>query len=296
RHEPHLHRSKLRRPHQHGPACRARGAAGRVRVHGHHAAAARARHHQPHADVSLLASRARRRYYHHCGGSDFDRCGPGTGAPAGRGPQPGPAGGAVGRGGSHPAVDAAPGADRGVRRLRLSSAPRCLRHRRRGPPGPSEAAPKPEFGRPSLSFSQEEPQQMERTFIIIKPEGVRRGLIGEVLSRFERKGLRIARLTTGHIPEKVAREHYAHLKDKPFFDELVEYMTSGMVCMAIIEGPNAIQHVRSLIGATNPVEAAPGTIRGDFATELPYNIVHASDSPETAIAEIARFFGTEEDA
>lgn len=135
---------------------------------------------------------------------------------------------------------------------------------------------------------------MERTFIIVKPEGVQRGLIGEVLSRFERKGLRIVRLTTGHIPETVAREHYAHLKDKPFFDELVEYMTSGMVAMAIIEGPNAIAHVRNLIGATNPVEAAPGTIRGDFATELPYNIVHASDSAETAIAEIARFFGTEE--
>ena len=82
-----------------------------------------------------------------------------------------------------------------------------------------------------------------------QPEGVQRGLIGEVLSRFERKGLRIARLTTGHIPETVAREHYAHLKDKPFFDELVEYMTSGMVAMAIIEGPNAIAHVRSLIGA-----------------------------------------------
>lgn len=135
---------------------------------------------------------------------------------------------------------------------------------------------------------------MERTFIIVKPEGVQRGLIGEVLARFERKGLRIARLTTGTIPETVAREHYAHLQDKPFFDELVEYMTSGMVAMAIIEGPNAIAHVRNLIGATNPVEAAPGTIRGDFAVELPYNIVHASDSPETAITEIARFFGSEE--
>lgn len=133
---------------------------------------------------------------------------------------------------------------------------------------------------------------MERTFIIVKPEGVQRGLVGEVLSRFERKGLRIERLQLGNITAPVAAEHYAHLKDKPFFDELVEYITSGPVVMAVIAGPNAIAHVRNLIGATDPVEAAPGTIRGDFASELPYNIVHASDSPETAIAETARFFGS----
>lgn len=134
---------------------------------------------------------------------------------------------------------------------------------------------------------------MERTFIIVKPEGVERGLVGEVLSRFERKGLRIERLQLGRISPSVAEEHYAHLKDRPFFGELVDYITSGPVVMAVIAGPNAIAHVRNLIGATDPVEAAPGTIRGDFANELPYNIVHASDGPETAIAETARFFGSE---
>lgn len=133
---------------------------------------------------------------------------------------------------------------------------------------------------------------MERTFIIVKPEGVEKGLIGEVLARFERKGLKITRLATGRIAAPVAEEHYGHLKEKPFFQELVDYMTSGMVVMGVIEGPNAITHVRQLIGATDPAEAAPGTIRGDFAVELPYNIVHASDSPQAAIAEIGRFFGT----
>lgn len=134
---------------------------------------------------------------------------------------------------------------------------------------------------------------VERTFIIVKPEGVERGLVGEVLSRFERKGLKIERLQLGRITAPVAEEHYSHLKDKPFFGELVDYMTSGPVVMAVIAGPNAIEHVRNLIGSTDPVKAAPGTIRGDFATGLPYNIVHASDAPETAIAETARFFGSE---
>jgi len=114
-----------------------------------------------------------------------------------------------------------------------------------------------------------------------------------VLRRIEQKGLRITRLAMGRIEPAVAAEHYAHLKDKPFFGELVEYITSGPVAMAVVEGPNAVRHVRNLIGATNPLEAAPGTIRGDFAVELPYNIVHASDSPETAEIEIKRFFGAE---
>jgi len=134
---------------------------------------------------------------------------------------------------------------------------------------------------------------MERTFVMVKPEGVQRGLIGEVLRRIEQKGLKITRLSMGRIEPAVAAEHYAHLKDKPFFGELVEYITSGPVAMAVVEGPNAVRHVRNLIGATNPLEAAPGTIRGDFAVELPYNIVHASDSPETAEIEIKRFFGAE---
>lgn len=134
---------------------------------------------------------------------------------------------------------------------------------------------------------------VERTFVMVKPEGVQRGLIGEVLGRLERKGLKITRLAMGRLDAKVAKEHYAHLKDKPFFGELVEYITSGPVAMAVVEGPNAVAHVRNLIGATDPLKAAPGTIRGDFAVELPYNIVHASDSPETAEVEIRRFFGAD---
>ena len=133
--------------------------------------------------------------------------------------------------------------------------------------------------------------QVERTFIIVKPEAVQRGLTGEILSRFERKGLKITRLEMRRIEPKTAEEHYAHHRDKPFFPELIEAITAGPVVMAVLEGPHAIKHVRNLVGATNPVEAVPGSIRGDFANELPYNMVHASDSPETAEEEIRRFFG-----
>lgn len=132
---------------------------------------------------------------------------------------------------------------------------------------------------------------MEQTFIIIKPEAVARGLIGEILKRFEQKGLKVVRLKMDRITEDVAREHYRHHADKPFFPGLLQAITAGPVVMAVLEGPNAIKHVRNLVGATNPVEAAPGSIRGDFASELPYNMVHASDAPETAAEEIHRFFG-----
>lgn len=132
---------------------------------------------------------------------------------------------------------------------------------------------------------------MEQTFIIIKPEAVARGLIGEILKRFEQKGLKVVRLKMDRITEDVAREHYRHHADKPFFPGLLQAITAGPVVMAVLEGPNAIKHVRNLVGATNPVEAAPGSIRGDFASELPYNMVHASDAPETAAEEIQRFFG-----
>lgn len=131
----------------------------------------------------------------------------------------------------------------------------------------------------------------ERTFVIIKPEAVERGLVGEILARFERKGLKITRLRDGRISREVAREHYRHHADKPFFEGLLDAITAGPVVYAIVEGPSAIAHVRNLVGATNPVEATPGSIRGDFARELPYNMVHASDSPQTAEEEIRRFFG-----
>lgn len=132
---------------------------------------------------------------------------------------------------------------------------------------------------------------MEQTFIIVKPDGVARGLVGEVLGRFERKGLKIKRLAMGEVKEEVAKVHYGHHADKPFFGELIESITAGPVVFAVLEGPGAVQHVRNLIGATDPFKAAPGTIRGDFAVENPFNIVHASDSPENAQEEIARFFG-----
>lgn len=132
---------------------------------------------------------------------------------------------------------------------------------------------------------------MEQTFIIIKPEAVKRGLVGEILSRFEAKGLRIVRLQVEQIRKEIAEVHYGHHADKPFFPELLQAITAGPVVMAILEGKNAIAHVRNLIGATNPLEAVPGTIRGDFALENPYNMIHASDAPETAREEIERFFG-----
>lgn len=132
---------------------------------------------------------------------------------------------------------------------------------------------------------------MERTFIIVKPEAVRRGLVGEILGRFEKKGLTISRLAVGQVTRDVAKVHYGHHADKPFFPELIEAITAGPVVFAVLEGPNAIRLVRTLIGATNPLEALPGTIRGDYALENPYNMVHASDSTETAAAEIERFFG-----
>lgn len=132
---------------------------------------------------------------------------------------------------------------------------------------------------------------MEQTFIIIKPEAVARGLVGEILKRFEQKGLSIVRLKVDQVSEEVARVHYGHHADKPFFPGLLQAITAGPAVMAILSGPNAIAHVRNLIGATDPLKAAPGSIRGDFAVENPYNMVHASDAPDTAAAEIERFFG-----
>lgn len=135
--------------------------------------------------------------------------------------------------------------------------------------------------------------EVQQTFIIVKPEAVARGLVGEILKRFEDKGLKIRRLAVKQIEPDVARVHYGHHADKPFFGELIEAITAGPVVIGVLEGPGAIAHVRNLIGATDPLKAAPGTIRGDFALQNPYNMVHASDSPETAREEIARFFGDE---
>ena len=130
----------------------------------------------------------------------------------------------------------------------------------------------------------------ERTLVLIKPDGVARGLVGEVLGRIERKGFRIVALELRTLEVAVAEEHYGEHKDKPFFRDLVDFITGGPLVAAVIEGPDAIAQWRNMMGATNPVAAAPGTIRGDLATEMQNNVSHGSDSPESAEREIALFF------
>ena len=130
----------------------------------------------------------------------------------------------------------------------------------------------------------------QRTLVLIKPDGVERGLIGEVLSRIERKGFRIVALELRVLERAIAEEHYGEHKDKPFFGDLVDFITGGPLVAAVIEGPEAIASWRTMMGATNPANAAPGTIRGDLATETQMNVTHGSDSPESAAREIALFF------
>lgn len=130
----------------------------------------------------------------------------------------------------------------------------------------------------------------DRTLFLAKPDAVRRGLVGEVLARVERKGLTIARLDMRRIDRSTAETHYAEHAEKPFFGELVEFITGGPVVAALIEGPDAVRAVRELMGATNPVEALPGSIRGDFAVTITENLVHGSDSPESAAREMHLFF------
>lgn len=132
---------------------------------------------------------------------------------------------------------------------------------------------------------------MERTFVMIKPDGVQRGFIGEIVSRFEKKGLKLVGAKLMNVPRKTAEAHYAEHKDKPFFGELVDFITSGPVFAMVWEGEKAISVVRTLMGKTNPAEAAPGTIRGDLGLSIGMNIVHGSDSPESAAREIALWFG-----
>ena len=132
----------------------------------------------------------------------------------------------------------------------------------------------------------------ERTLVLIKPDGVQRGLVGEVLSRIERKGFAVIALQMRPLERAVAEEHYGEHQDKPFFADLVDFITGGSLVAAVIEGPEAIASWRSMMGATNPAAAAPGTIRGDLATETQMNVTHGSDSPESAAREIALFFPT----
>ncbi|MBX5488980.1 Nucleoside diphosphate kinase [Mycolicibacterium hassiacum DSM 44199] len=131
----------------------------------------------------------------------------------------------------------------------------------------------------------------ERTLVLIKPDGVRRRLVGEILSRIERKGLTIAALQLTQVSEELARKHYAEHEGKPFFNSLLEFITSGPVVAAIVEGPRAVAAFRQIAGGTDPVDkAAPGTIRGDFGLLTQDNLVHGSDSPESAAREIALWF------
>ncbi|MEU5884487.1 nucleoside-diphosphate kinase [Spirillospora sp. NPDC047279] len=130
----------------------------------------------------------------------------------------------------------------------------------------------------------------ERTLVLVKPDGVRRAVVGEVISRIERKGLKIVALELRTLSRDTAEDHYGEHRERPFFGELVEFITGGPLVALVVEGPRAIEAFRALAGATDPVKATPGTIRGDHALEIGENIVHGSDSPESAAREIKLFF------
>jgi nucleoside-diphosphate kinase len=131
---------------------------------------------------------------------------------------------------------------------------------------------------------------MERTYAMIKPDGVRRGLTGELLARLERKGFRVVGLKQLVIPRELAERHYGEHQGKPFFDGLVSFITGGPVVAIALEGPNVIAELRKMMGATNPKDAAPGTFRGDYATTIDENIIHGSANPEDAARELGLFF------
>ncbi|MEX2393243.1 MAG: nucleoside-diphosphate kinase [Actinomycetota bacterium] len=130
----------------------------------------------------------------------------------------------------------------------------------------------------------------ERTLVLVKPDGVRRGLVGEIIARIERKGLTLVGGRFFTIDAELAGKHYAEHAEKPFFGELVDFITGGPVMALAVEGPEAVSIVRTLMGPTNPATAPPGTIRGDFATEITFNLIHGSDSSESAARELGLFF------
>ncbi len=135
---------------------------------------------------------------------------------------------------------------------------------------------------------------MEKSFVMVKPDGVQRGLVGEIINRFEKKGLRPVALKMMQIPEELAARHYAEHEGKPFFGDLLSFITSGPVVAMVWEGQNAVSVIRTMMGRTNPVDAQPGTIRGDLAMFMGNNVVHGSDSLESANREISLFFKEEE--
>jgi len=132
---------------------------------------------------------------------------------------------------------------------------------------------------------------MAKTLILVKPDAFARGLTGEIIARFERKGLEIVSLRHMQVTEDLAKQHYAEHEGKPFFGELVDFITSGPIVAMVLEGEQAIKAARQVIGATNPLEATTGSIRGDFAVEVGQNMVHGSDSPESGAREAKLFFG-----
>lgn len=135
---------------------------------------------------------------------------------------------------------------------------------------------------------------MDRTLVILKPDAVQRNLIGEIILRLERRGLRVVAMKMMQITADLAQRHYAVHRGKPFFDSLIRYITSGPVVALVVEGTQAIEVIRRMMGSTDPAQAAPGTIRGDFALEMGRNLIHGSDSPESAAYEIGLFFSPEE--
>ena len=135
---------------------------------------------------------------------------------------------------------------------------------------------------------------MERTYLMVKPDGVQRNLIGEIVTRFEKKGFTLVGAKLMTISKEMAEEHYGEHKERPFFGELVSFITSGPVFAMVWEGNNVIATARKMMGATNPVDADPGTIRADFAVNLSQNVIHGSDSPESAAREIGIFFNENE--
>ncbi|MFB1098842.1 nucleoside-diphosphate kinase [Terribacillus sp. JSM ZJ617] len=135
---------------------------------------------------------------------------------------------------------------------------------------------------------------MEKTFLMVKPDGVQRGLIGEIVTRFEKKGLKLLAGKIMVVTEEQAKTHYIEHESKPFFGSLISYITSGPVFAMVWEGKDAVALTRSMIGATKPTDAAPGTIRGDYAVEMSRNLIHGSDSPESAEREIANMFKADE--
>ena len=134
----------------------------------------------------------------------------------------------------------------------------------------------------------------ERTLVLVKPDGVQRQLVGQVIARFEQRGLKIVGLKLVQVDRDLAERHYAVHKGKPFFEGLVAFITSSPLVAMVLEGPNAIGMARTMVGATQPTDAAPGTIRGDLAVEMGQNLIHASDAPETASTELALWFRPEE--